>query len=219
MNLDKKSFANAKHILIITDNGAFANASALYSYVLTLHKKVSIHKTGDIERKFSFLAWFDKLRAETPSYADFIIEVSSDIKSLFNFFIVNEIKINKKMATALYGALLIRYESFMSEECDAGVFAMASELIHLGAEYKLCNDKITHSLSLAHFRLKAIMLQSMLLTENASCANLYITDNDLKASGATLNDAVHVMKECLHLVHIKCVILYKNQIKERKIEK
>lgn len=210
MLLDKKTIHNAKHILIITDSDSFANASAIYSYILTLHKKVSIVKTQNIEYNLSFLPWFDKIKDKAPLSADYTLEINPDTKYIYDFFKDNEIKINKKMATALYAGVLKRYDAFSSSDCNGIIFTMSSDLIALSADYKLCNEYILKKLSLSLFRLKAIMFKSMIVKENATFANLYISDEELKSSGSNLNEAYLVMKDVLKLVNVERVALFKS---------
>ena len=100
----------AKHIVILVSNDSFADASALYTYILRLHKKVSIvSEVQAIDSKFSFLPWFDKLRNIIPSSADLVIDFDLETESLFNLFKSHNITINIKMATALYAGLLQRF--------------------------------------------------------------------------------------------------------------
>lgn len=218
MTLNKDSFKNAKHILLLTGSDSFANTSALYSYVLTLHKKVSIQKVDDIEMSVSCLSWFDKIRDNAPLSADYIVNVSTDTKLLFDFFIKNEIKINKKMATSLYAGLLKQYKGFVSDDCDAKIFAISSKLIDLGAEYKLVNECLFEKMPLALFRLKAILFQSICLTKNATHAKVYVSSDDLKASGTLLKDAYAIMYEIKNIVNVKRVTLYKHDDENRELK-
>ena len=210
MKLNKNSFESAKHILIVTKNDSFANASALYSYLLTLHKKVSLYKTEEIESNFAFLPWFDKVRESRASSADYIFEMSADTRELFEFFLQNGIKINKKMATALYAGLFKRYDAFMSDDCDGTIFAICTQLIAMGAEQRKVKEQMLYQTPLSLFRLRATLFKSMLLQESGSSALLFISDDDLRASGATLEDAYKIMQEVTHLVHVRKVTLLKS---------
>ena len=200
---------DAKHVLILTNTASFSNASVIYSYILTHHKKVSISYEESIDKNLSFLPWFDKLRAVSPSSADLTVEVDGDSKALFEFLKNNKIKINQKMATALYSGLLKQYDFFNSAESDGTTFAAASELISLKAEYKLCSEYLQRRVSISALRLKAILLKSLLLKDNATKALLFVSDMDFKATGATVEEAYVVMKEVLNLVNVKEVELLK----------
>jgi len=201
---------NAQNILIQTDNASFANASAIYSYILTLHKKVSLSKIENIENNLKFLPWFDKLRDSVASSSDLTIVVSKESLKYFNFFKSNGIKINLKMATALYSGILQRYNNFNSSECNGTVFAACSELISLKANYTVARQAIVNSQSLAIYRLRSILFKNLLLIENAKVAQSHFSDEDLKASGASMQEVYTVMRELLSLVNVSKVVLLKS---------
>lgn len=208
--LNIEEIKNAKHILIKTNNDSFANASAIYSYILTLHKKVSLFHEEEIASKLTFIPWYSKLKKIQAISADLVIESSEDILGYFTFFKSNSIKINQKMATALYSALLIRYDNFKSIETDGMVFAVASQLIELGADRQIAQKYIVKSDSLALFRLRALLYKSMLLIDEATEVELYISDEELMSSGATLKDAIKIMQDVLSLANVKKVTLKKS---------
>ena len=216
LNIEK--IKESKHIVIKTNNDSFANASAIYSYILTLHKKVSLYHEEDIDARLAFLPWFSKLKKIAPSSADLVIDISEEVLEYCVFFTSNEIKINKKMATSLYAGLLMRYDNFNSSETNGMVFAFASQLIELGAERKIAQKQIVKSDSLALFRLKAILYKSMLLVENATQVELYINDEELKSSGATIKDAIKITQDVLCLAHIEKVTLKKSDANMKTIK-
>ncbi len=201
---------SAKHILLIANSSTFCNASALYTYILTLHKKVSLQVSEPLDKNLSFLPWFDKARKRSESNADLVIEVDDDVKALFNLLQVYKIKINIKLATALYSSLLKRYRSFRSEDCDGTVFAIASELISLKADYKTSHDFLQKRVSISSFRLKAIFFKEMIFVEEATHVKLFLSESILKASGASLQEAIEIMNEILTIVHVEKVTLYKS---------
>ncbi len=204
-----EKFIDAKHVTIVVDNDSVACGSVLYSFVLSLHKKVTLVQKEAIAPMYQFLPWYKELREHIPASSDYVYEVSIKSMELCDFFKLHHIKINKKMATALYGALLVEYEYFSSSKVDGTVFALASELIEMGAEYK----KVTHFLQNSHplslFRLKAKLLDSMILKENATLAQLFVSDEDLRSSGAELEDCFVIMKEVLRVVHVQEALLIK----------
>jgi len=205
--IDLEKIEAAKHIVLCCEEDSFANASALYSYVLTKHKKVSLVCALPLSKKFSFLPWFEKVRVNIPTSADYTLYVDRDVLNLYSFFQNNGVKINQKMATALYAALLLRYDFFCSSECNGMVFASASELIALNAAYKECVEHLQYCQPLAYFRLQAILYKNMLLRENAKVALLSICDEDLKESGASIEDAYMIMNDAMKLVHVQEVRL------------
>jgi len=216
INLEK--IASSKHIVLLANEETFANASALYSYVLTLHKKVSLVQKEAISFNSSFLPWFDKLKENVPSSADLIVEVDSDVLALYDFLKNQEIKINTKMATALYAGLLKRYKMFESDDVNGIVFALASELITLNADHKICLKYLKYNESLASFRLKAIIYKNIILIENAKVAVVAVCAEDFHSSGADMSTAFKIMNELLRLAHVQEVRLVKRD-KENKIIK
>ena len=205
----------AKHIVILTSNDSFADASALYTHILREHKKVSIVcESQNVDNGLSFLPWFDKLRNITPSSADLVIDLDLETESLYNLFKLNDITLNKKMATALYAGLLQRFDGFLSNDIDGTIFADVSELIKHGADYKLCNKSIMRRVSLSTLRLKAIMLSNMILINDSKEALFVVSEDDFKSSGAGLSEAYEIMKEALGLPYVERTILKnsKNEI-------
>lgn len=209
----------AKHIVILTSNNSFADACALYTHILRLHKKVSIvSKSDKIDNGLSFLPWFNKLRNIVPSSADLVIDLDLETESLYNLFKLNDITLNEKMATSLYAGLLKRFGGFLSSDVNGTVFADVSELIREGADYKLCNKSIMNRVSLSTLRLKAIMLSNMILTNNSKEALFIVSEDDLKSSGATLREAYEIMNEALNLPYVESAVLKNSDNKILKLK-
>ncbi len=199
---------NSKHIMIVTKEEYLTGASAFYTHILRLHKKVSlICEKEIINHNLSFLPWFDKIRTNKTSSADFEIEFNYASIELYDFFKNSNIKINSKMATALYAGLLQESEGFLNSKVNGTIFAMAKELLECGADYKICSSYIMKTTTLASLRLKAIMLKNMILLNNAKVALFYISEDDLKSSGATLHNCDESLKESLKLPLVEMAIL------------
>ncbi|MEA3331871.1 MAG: phosphoesterase [Campylobacterota bacterium] len=212
MNDIFEKISSAKYVVIVVkEESLLPSASALYSHILRLHKKVSlVCEKNIVDKKFSFLPWFEKIRETLPSSADLVIELDTRAYQLYSFFKSNNIKPNQKMATALYASMLVEYDGFVGGDADGMVFATASELMACGADYKLCNKFIIKRTTLATFRLKSLMLKNMLLQENATKAVFSICDDDLKSTGTTLKDAKSIIKEVLGLEYVEVVVLIKS---------
>jgi len=208
MNEILKNIEDVKHIEIVVKSEGLFVASALYTYILTLHKKVSlVCKSPNLEYKYKFLPWFEKIKkSDTPS-ADLSIKLEIDGENLYDYFEKNSININKKMATALYGALLDESDGFRNNNIGTNFFTKVSNLIKYGAEYKICQQFIVEYNSLALLRLKAILLQEMILVNDAKSAIFFLSDESLKATGAGLKDAKKIMKEPFSLPYIESAIL------------
>jgi len=205
---------NAKHIVIKFDVEYLTSACALYTYALQLHKKVSLLCTKtDIDNRFSFLPWFEKIKHSGYSSADFILELSTSALELYELFEKNSIKLNQKMATALYAGLLVETDGFKNSNVNGMIFAVAKQLIDAKADYKACTRYILNTKSLAYLRLKSLMLKSILLKENATLVMMSVSDNDFKASGAKLDDAYDILQEGLTLLHVEEALLIKEENK------
>ena len=211
-----KNIDNYKHIVIVVPDansiGYLASANALYTYLLQLHKKVSLYKEiDDYGLNLQFLPWISKLKTSYPSSADIKIDAISSIK-LYNYFEENSIKLNKKMATSLYAGLLYETNGF-KKNIDSSVFMMAQKLLECNADVNLCTKNILDYQTLCILRLKAILLKKMLLKENGCLAVVNLNDEDLKMSGAKIEDVDIIMDEILSLVSVtKVITVYKKEI-------
>ena len=76
--MEQVDLKNSKHILLIANNSSLANATALYSYLLTLHKKVSLYSSEPVLKCLSFLPWYEKVSDHKSMSADLVIEVSAE---------------------------------------------------------------------------------------------------------------------------------------------
>lgn len=215
-----ETIKDAKHIEIrVLQKCYLSAANALYTYILTLHKKVSLYQNkNEIDNKYIFLPWFKKIKTTATPSSDVTIDFEMSALEIYNFFIKNEIKINQKMATSLY-ATCVEESSGFTKNLDGIFFAMCSQLIRSGAEYKKVTFYLMQRTSLAQLRLKSKMLAKMKLLENASLAEFSIDDETLKESGATLEMAKNTIKEALQLDCVQSVrLIYTNKIIE-KIDK
>lgn len=216
--MEQVDLKNSKHILLIANNSSLANATALYSYLLTLHKKVSLYSSEPVLKCLSFLPWYEKVSDHKSLSADLVIEVSAEPLEYLSFFEANAIKINVKMATSLYGALKIHYKEFGEHPIAGMLFARASELVASGAQHQEVEKHLAKSQSLAFMRLKAILYSSFTLHESGQELALYVSDADLEATGGVLEDAFVIMEEFLNYLHTKRVVLYKKDEAMRVIK-
>ena len=205
---------NAKHISIKFDKNYLASATALYTYILQLHKKVSLVCLEKIDERFLFLPWFDKIRNSDISSADLKVDLKLSAIDLYKLFEENGIKLNQKMATSLYAGLLLETDGFKNDNVNGMTFAIAKQLLDAKAEYKVCTKFILKTSSLAYLRLKSLMLKNMILTNDATVATINIDDDNLKSSGAKIDDAYEILKDVLTLPYVKEVLLIKKENKE-----
>ncbi|WP_304546503.1 hypothetical protein [Sulfurimonas microaerophilic] len=170
----------------------------------------------ELDRKFTFLPWFDKVRKQIPNSCDLEIKISLDTLGVYAQLQSESIKINAKMATAFYSSFLVEDES-RNVLCESQKLTVLSELISLGADCRLCYRSLRESRSLALFRLKSALFANFLLKEEGTLAEVYIDDEILKKSGADLEDAFFVSKELLEIAHVSKVVLIKQD--ENKVIK
>lgn len=252
MNEIIKRINEASHIVVIShvnpDADSIGSASAMYTFALTLHKKVSwFCASKKIDQKLLFLPWTDKIRDSFPSSADLVIsldcaskerlgidfecdlinidhhasnahfgtynlvdkECISTTQVIYNLLKENEMKVNPKMATALYAGVLDDSGGFLDESVDGTTFAMVGELILAGADYKLCNKFIMRNQSLGAFRLKAIMHKNMELFYDGRVAVFCVTNEDMKSTGAVGVDCEATLEEALWLPSVEISLLLK----------
>lgn len=86
MNEIVQKIEKAAHIVLIShinpDADSLGSASAMYSFLLQKHKKVSwFCKTQNINQKFSCLPWFENIKASFPLSADLAISLDCAHKS------------------------------------------------------------------------------------------------------------------------------------------
>jgi phosphoesterase RecJ-like protein len=134
-------------------------------------------------------------------------EAISTTKVLYDFFIDNDVKINKKMATALYAGILDDSNSFTAQNVDGTTFAIVKELIDAGADFKSCNKSILQTLSLAALRLKAIMFKNLSLECEGRVAFFCVSYEDMLCSGAKPYDCEAPLEESLHLATVEVAVL------------
>ena len=206
--LELKEIEEAENITILTDNGSFGEASALYTHILRLRKKVTlVCESGGLDFSLSCVPWFDKVRTLRSVSSDLTIDMTERTDSLYESFKSNGVAINKKMATALYAHYLKKRDALFDNSMDGMVFAHISQLILDGAEFRLCNESIAKSLPISLFRLKSVMFKDMVLRDDARVAIFRVSGEDLKKTGSSLEEAALVVKEALNITHVETSIL------------
>ena len=80
-------------------------------------------------------------------------------------------RVNPKMATALYAGLLDDSAAFTLGRTDRRAFEMAADLAGAGADIASCSRHLVQRVSLAATRLKGILLQELRLLQNGTSYN------------------------------------------------
>ena len=119
MNELFKKINEVKHVQIVVEEEYLYSASALYTYVLRLHKKVSLTcASKELDVKYGCLPWFEKIKTlQTPS-AELTINLNHTALELCDAFSERNVELNPKMATALYAGLLNETKGFSNAKVN-----------------------------------------------------------------------------------------------------
>jgi len=245
-----QTIQDAQHIVLIAhinpDADSFGSASAMYTHLMRLEKKVILYcVTERINPRLAFLPWFDKIRHQFPAKADLAISFDcgdakrlgvevlcelinvdhhksnegygsinvvdttaiSTTQVLFDLFNANEIKINPKMATALYAGLLDDSHGFLAPKTDVRSFKMAASLTEAKADISVCAQALFHQNSLAALRLKGLMLEKMYLLFDARVVVHLVTKEMMAESGGREVDCEAALEESMGLPHVELALM------------
>jgi len=131
----------------------------------------------------------------------------STTQVLFDAFNRERIKINPKMATALYAGLLDDSHGFLSPKTDARSFQMAAVLTEAKAEIDSAAQSLFHRNSLAALRLKGLMFEKMSLLFDARVVVHLVTREMMARSGAREVDCEAALEESLGLPHVELALM------------
>ena len=232
------------------DADSLGSASAFYSLILQLHKKVSFVCKSEIERRFFVIPWVDRIKhsfggedlvivcdsasleriglecdakivnvdhhATNTMYGELNIVQNDAIATaqvVHALFKEMDAKINAKMATALYAGLLEDSDGFSSARIDGTTFALAKELIELGAKHKDVVKYLQKYSTLSHLRLLGAMLLEMQLLRDATTALFIVEYAMLERYGARYEDAEEALERALELptVELSLLLLQKKE--------
>ncbi|MEE8588728.1 MAG: DHH family phosphoesterase [Sulfurimonadaceae bacterium] len=245
-----QAIENAQHIVLIAhinpDADSFGSASAMYTHLMRLEKKVTLFcVTERINPRLSFLPWFDKMRHQFPKSAELAISFDcgaykrlgvevpcelinidhhksneayatinvidttaiSTTQVLFDAFNKHDIKINPKMATALYAGLLDDSHGFLAPKTDARSFEMAAALTEAKAEISACAQALFHHNSLAALRLKGMMFEKMYLLFDARVVIHLVTKEMMAITGGREVDCEAALEESMGLPHVELALM------------
>ncbi len=225
----------ARHIVLSVSHGVdgLGAGCAMYSHLLRMNTKVTLFcATSPLDPTFAFLPWFAKVTARFPADADLLIrfgssqsevsgyegesitidhhtdgEALSITQLLYGWFIAHSIKINGKMANALYTGLLDGTRGFSDVRCTGATFAMAEALIGLGADHALCAEALVYTRSLAFLRMKSAMLGRMKLLLNGRVALFEVDESLLEHTGCDASGCEVIMDDALTLKTVNIALL------------
>lgn len=116
------------------------------------------------------------------------------------------VKINRECATALYCGLVTDSGFFQFDRVDEVTFKVASELVGFGADPLSISNALNYSNSLSKIRALGYVLNSLELDLNGRVATIFLTEEMLKKSGATISDSEDFVNFALSLVSIEVAI-------------
>lgn len=135
------------------------------------------------------------------------LDAISTTEVVYDFFVANDVKINGKMALSLYAGLIDDSKCFSAVTCNAKTFAMAHDLISLGADHALCIEWMMKRRSLASVRLRGALLKEMQLRSEGALALFEVSRHHLEQSGASLSECKRVLEEALELRTVRAALL------------
>ncbi len=131
----------------------------------------------------------------------------STTQVLFDAFNRHDIKINPKMATALYAGLLDDSHGFLSPKTDTRSFEMAAALTAAKAAISTCAQELFHKNSLAALRLKGLMFEKMYLLFDARVVVHLVTREMMAMSGGREVDCEAALEESLGLPPVELAMM------------
>lgn len=141
----------------------------------------------------------------TLNYIDTLAISTTQV--VYEWFVGEDIKINGKMANALYAGLMDDSKCFRDRRCGVKILEIAHRLIDLGADHEQCVNALYHSRTLASIRLQGHMLQQMKLVLDGRLAVFEVDQALLESTGASLNDCKTVLEEAMTLKIVHAALL------------
>ncbi len=134
-------------------------------------------------------------------------QAMSTSEVVYAWFLEQDIKINGKIANALYAGLMDDTQCFRDPRCTMTIFSMAYRLLELGANHEQCVNGLYNSRSLASLRLQGEMLKRMKLVLDGRLALFEVDQELLTSTGASLGDCKAVLSEAMALKIVNCALL------------
>jgi len=130
---------------------------------------------------------------------------------LMQWFRKKGIRINAKMATALYAGIAEDTVGFMSKRTDGEVFAMAAELAQAGADITAVNHALFLRKPLASLRLKGMIFAGLELLSDARIAVMRVSRDMMASSGGDAAACENALHEALGLPTIFVAVLLRER--------
>lgn len=216
------------------DADAMGSACALYAHLLRLQKRLTLVCATPVNARLACVPWSEKTVDAWDGSADLVllfgdaaakgwgidpacapVSIGRDEASetlgrsmlLYAWFEARQIRINTKMATALYAGLAEATQGFMDPRTGAAEFEAAAALARLGAETDRVNSALFLQHPLSALRLKGILLTSMQLQADGAVAVLRVTPEILAQTGADTGAFAPVLNDALCLPTVCAAVM------------
>src|SRR3989339_29136 len=137
--------------------------------------------------------------------------LSSTVEVLFNYFLVNKIKINADMATSLLTGLITDTDNFSNAATSKESLSMASYLVNKGAKFKKIHDYIVLDKNVAILQLWGIVLNRLEVNEKTNIVYTYIKQDDLLKCGVTEEEIGGLSNMMNHLKEGRAIFVFKEK--------
>ncbi|MCF6276271.1 MAG: bifunctional oligoribonuclease/PAP phosphatase NrnA [Candidatus Magasanikbacteria bacterium] len=119
-------------------------------------------------------------------------ESCSTTELLFNFFKVNNIKINCKMASSLLAGIITDTDRFQNSNTTSDSIKITSELLELGANLSQIKKNLYTNKTINSLKIWGTILSRLTKKDEYSFAYTYLKKTDLVETGATPEDVENV---------------------------
>ncbi len=152
--------------------------------------------------------------AGNEGYGDIVLvdpDAVSTTAVLYRWFSAEGIRLNPKMATALYAGLADDTDGFRSGRCDAAVFETAAALIRAGADSRSAAHALFVRRPLSALRLKGKMFETLELLCDGRLAVLEATRRMFEATGADAAACDDALNEAMGLPTVRAGVLLRER--------
>ncbi|EKE06810.1 MAG: hypothetical protein ACD_18C00272G0001 [uncultured bacterium] len=137
--------------------------------------------------------------------------LSSTVEVLYNYFLINKIKINAEMATSLLTGLITDTDNFSNAATSKESLSMASYLVNKGAKFKKIHDYIVLDKNVAILQLWGIVLNRLELHKKTNIVYTYIKQEDLLKCAVTEEEIGGLSNMMNHLKDGKAIFVFKEK--------
>lgn len=141
-------------------------------------------------------------------------KASAVAEMVYRLAVAAKVKVTPGMATCLYTALLSDTGSFCYEGTDANTFALAKDLVDMGATPARIAEDLYFSNTLAKMRLLGAALTT--LQRDGSVAWLWVTHDDMVRLTASDEDALGIVNYAIGIAGVE-VAVFLREMSDRRI--